>query len=111
MRQRESGCVWGLEEGVETTVWRWGRRGRGGLDVHARGLRGQAVEEGEGDWQAWPAEHQHRRASAQQARAPTRRPHWAGKERAGDLARRGADGTGPQGGMSGGKAGAHERAS
>jgi hypothetical protein len=71
--------------------------------VHARGLRGQAVEEGKGDWQVGPAKQQHRSASAQQARAPTRRPHWAKRERAGDLARRGADEMGPQGGMSGGR--------
>jgi hypothetical protein len=46
-------------------------------------------------------EQQHRRASTRRARAPTRRPHWAEREKASELARRGADRMGPHGGESG----------
>jgi hypothetical protein len=70
--------------------------------VRARGPRGRAVEGGEGDWQAGPTEQWHRRASTQQARAPTRRPHWAERERVSELAGHGTDRTVPHGGESGG---------
>jgi hypothetical protein len=48
------------------------RCGRGDLGVRARGPRRRAVEGGERDWQAGPAEQRHRRASTQRARVPTR---------------------------------------
>ena len=38
--------------------------------------------------------------SAQRARAPTRWPQWAERKRAGELAGRGTDRTGPHGGQS-----------
>jgi hypothetical protein len=55
-----------------------------------------------------PTEQRHRHASAQQARAPTRRPHWAEREKVGKLVGHGADRMGPHGDESGGegKAGA-----
>jgi hypothetical protein len=46
-------------------------------------------------------EQRHRRASTRRARAPTRRPHWAEREKASELARRSADRMGPHGGESG----------
>jgi hypothetical protein len=62
------------------------RRGRGDLGVRAHGPRRRAVEGGERDWQAGPVEQRHRRASTRRARAPTRRPHWAEREKASELA-------------------------
>jgi hypothetical protein len=59
------------------------RHGRGGLGVRARGPCRRAVEGVERDWQAGSVEQRHRRVSVQRARAPTRRPHWAERERAG----------------------------
>jgi hypothetical protein len=86
------------------------RRGRDDLDVRARGPRGRAVAGEERDWQAGLAKQQHRRASAQRARVPTRRPHWAERERVVELAGRSADRTGPHGGESG-EGGGRARAS
>jgi hypothetical protein len=83
--KRGSGCRFGA-----------GRRpGRSDLGVRARGPRRRAIEGVERDRQAGPAEQQHRRASAQQARAPIRRPHWAERENASELTGRGADRTSP----------------
>jgi hypothetical protein len=64
---------------------------------------GERLKEGRGDWQAGPTEQRHRRASTQRARAPTRQPHWAERERTGELAARVSDRTGPHGGESGGR--------
>jgi hypothetical protein len=69
--------------------------------VRARGPHRRAVEGGERDWQAGPAEQRHSRASTRRAKAPTRQPHWAEREKANELAGRGADGMGPHGGESG----------
>ena len=95
------GGVRGLEEGLGCRFGAGRRRGSGDLGVCVCGPRGRAVEGVERDWQAWPAEQRHRRTSAQRARALTRWPHWAERERADELAGRGADRTGPHGGESG----------
>jgi hypothetical protein len=77
------------------------RRGRGDLGMHACGPRRRAVEGGERDWQARPVEQRHRRASTRRARAPTRRPHWAEREKDNELAGRGTNRMCPHGGESG----------
>jgi hypothetical protein len=77
------------------------RHRRGDLGVRACGPRRRAVEGGERNWQVGPAEQRHRRASTRRARAPTRRPHWAEKEKASEQAGRGTDRMGPHGGESG----------
>jgi hypothetical protein len=76
----------------------WGRRS---WRACKRSARASGWRRRGGDWHMVPAEQWHRRTSAQWARAPTRRPHWAERERADELARRGADMTGPHGGESG----------
>jgi hypothetical protein len=48
-----------------------------------------------------PNRQRHRCTNAQRARAPTRQPHWAEREKASELTGRSADKTGPHGGESG----------